>query len=61
MKPETLGPIIEALNDVIWKFMALVMDDSVEIDAKLADAIVLQYVALIQLRNKLVDAATSPD
>lgn len=60
MKPETLGPIITSLNGIIYDYGELLLDDKLEIPGGLAEAVVMQYVALIQLRNKLVDAATDP-
>lgn len=61
MKPETLGPIIEALNDILRRWMDTITHEQIEIDAVLAEEIIAHFVALVQLRDKLVDAATSPD
>lgn len=59
--PEDVGVVIERLNNVLSIYHMLLMDDELRLPAKLASAIVRQYAALMQLRNMLLDAATSPD
>lgn len=59
--PENLGPVITALNEIIHKWHALVMHEQYPLPSALADEVVNQYFATVQLRNKLLDAATSPD